>query len=46
MAYEVKVFDPDEAPNSMELTVIEVAEQDSEDPDTIKLVVYAWRRDQ
>jgi hypothetical protein len=41
--YEAKVFDLDDGE---ELTVIEVDTQDSGDPDTLKFVVYAWRRDQ
>jgi hypothetical protein len=41
MAYEVKVFEDGE-----ELSVIEVDTKDSGDPDTIQLVVYAWRREQ
>lgn len=38
--YEAKVWDDGD-----ELTVIEAAQEDSGDPDTIKLVVYAWRKD-
>ncbi len=42
MAYEVKVFDLEDGE---ELSVIEMEQEDSGDSDTLRFVVYAWRRD-